>query len=35
VEGFLVVVTTRLEGSSFLHDTVTGALQRELERVLA
>jgi Fe-S cluster assembly protein SufD len=34
VEGFLVVVTARLEGSRFLHDTVTEALQRELERVL-
>jgi Fe-S cluster assembly protein SufD len=35
VGGFLEVIAGRLEGSPFLHDTVSAALQRELELVLA
>ena len=35
VGGFLEVIAGRLEGSPFLHDTVSAALQRELEVVLA
>ena len=35
VGGFLEVIAGRLEGSQFLHDTVSAALQRELEVVLA
>jgi Fe-S cluster assembly protein SufD len=35
VGGFLEVIAGRLEDSPFLHDTVSAALQRELEVVLA
>ena len=35
VGGFLEVIAGRLEGSTFLQDTVSAALQRELEVVLA
>jgi Fe-S cluster assembly protein SufD len=35
VGGFLEVIAGRLEGFPFLHDTVSAALQRELEVVLA
>ena len=35
VGGFLEVIAGRLEDSPFLHDTVSAALQRELEIVLA
>jgi Fe-S cluster assembly protein SufD len=35
VGGFLEVIAGRLEGSGFLHDVVSSALERELERVLA
>jgi Fe-S cluster assembly protein SufD len=34
VGGFLEVIAGRLEGSAFLHDAVSSALQRELEIVL-
>jgi Fe-S cluster assembly protein SufD len=34
VGGFLGVIAARLEGSPFLHDAVSAALERELERVL-
>jgi Fe-S cluster assembly protein SufD len=34
VGGFLEVIAGRLEGSPFLHEVVSGALERELERVL-
>ena len=35
VGGFLEVIAGRLEDSPFLHDAVSAALERELERVLA
>ena len=35
VGGFLEVIAGRLEDSPFLHDIVSAALERELERVLA
>jgi Fe-S cluster assembly protein SufD len=35
VGGFLEVIAGRLEDSPFLHDVVSAALERELERVLA
>jgi Fe-S cluster assembly protein SufD len=35
VGGFLEVIAGRLEDSEFLHDIVSAALERELERVLA
>jgi Fe-S cluster assembly scaffold protein SufB len=35
VGGFLEVIAGRLEGTPFLHDAVSAALERELEPVLA
>jgi Fe-S cluster assembly protein SufD len=35
VGGFLGVIAGRLDGTPFLHDVVSAALERELERVLA
>jgi hypothetical protein len=35
VGGFLEVIAGRLADAPFLHDAVSAALERELERVLA